>query len=225
MEDVPLERAISYPPNVVIEICRARICGQVIGAWKLCLEQFALQGTELRLEPRRGLVNDIFWSDAEKVSPSELLRLIPFIMTFLYFDKVWDWKEEKGGYIVRQMRRLGASADWSRERFTLDPDMSAAVTEAFVRLHEKASYFVVCSSQHFFRLPDFSRLVFEFPPKKDPCSQILNLYRRRSVSTCYHKVKPVAYASGCDTDLLYVHAYYYAMSPVVGVRRKRLDPP
>lgn len=51
--------------------------------------------------------------------------------------QVWEWKEDKGGYIVRQMRRLGASADWSRERFTLDPEMSAAVTEAFVRLHEK----------------------------------------------------------------------------------------
>lgn len=50
---------------------------------------------------------------------------------------MWEWKEDKGGYIVRQMRRLGASADWSRERFTLDPEMSAAVTEAFVRLHEK----------------------------------------------------------------------------------------
>lgn len=51
--------------------------------------------------------------------------------------QMWEWKEQKGGYIVRQMRRLGASADWSRERFTLDGDMSAAVTEAFVRLHEK----------------------------------------------------------------------------------------
>lgn len=56
-----------------------------------------------------------------------------------FLKKVWEWKEDKGGYIVRQMRRLGASADWSRERFTLDPEMSAAVTEAFVRLHEKAS--------------------------------------------------------------------------------------
>ncbi|CAM9542848.1 unnamed protein product [Pylaiella littoralis] len=54
-----------------------------------------------------------------------------------FLEKVWEWKEDKGGYIVRQMRRLGASADWSRERFTLDPEMSAAVTEAFVRLHEK----------------------------------------------------------------------------------------
>lgn len=44
--------------------------------------------------------------------------------------------QEKGGYITKQMRRLGASADWSREKFTLDPDMSSAVTEAFVRMHD-----------------------------------------------------------------------------------------
>jgi valyl-tRNA synthetase len=49
--------------------------------------------------------------------------------------RVWEWKAEKGGYIMNQMRRLGASADWSRERFTLEPDMSDAVVEAFVRLH------------------------------------------------------------------------------------------
>lgn len=54
-----------------------------------------------------------------------------------FLERVWDWKREKGGYITKQMRRLGASADWSRERFTLEPEMSEAVTEAFVRLHEK----------------------------------------------------------------------------------------
>ena len=54
-----------------------------------------------------------------------------------FLERVWQWKGEKGGYITQQMRRLGASADWTREKFTLDPDMSAAVTEAFVRLHEQ----------------------------------------------------------------------------------------
>lgn len=54
-----------------------------------------------------------------------------------FLEKVWSWKEEKGGYITKQMRRLGASADWSRERFTLEEDMTKAVVEAFVRLHEK----------------------------------------------------------------------------------------
>lgn len=54
-----------------------------------------------------------------------------------FLERVWQWKGEKGGYITQQMRRLGASADWSREKFTLDPDMSEAVTEAFVRLHDQ----------------------------------------------------------------------------------------
>lgn len=54
-----------------------------------------------------------------------------------FLERVWQWKEEKGGYITGQMRRLGASADWSRERFTLEPSMSQAVTEAFVTLHER----------------------------------------------------------------------------------------
>jgi len=50
-------------------------------------------------------------------------------------ERVWAWKEESGGAITRQMRRLGASADWSRERFTMDEGLSAAVLETFVRLH------------------------------------------------------------------------------------------
>lgn len=54
-----------------------------------------------------------------------------------FLERVWQWKEEKGGYITTQMRRLGASADWSRERFTLEDDMSDAVKEAFIRMHDK----------------------------------------------------------------------------------------
>src|SRR6202161_1917729 len=54
-----------------------------------------------------------------------------------FVERVWAWKEQSGGTIGRQMRRLGASVDWSRERFTLDPELSQAVTEAFVRLHEQ----------------------------------------------------------------------------------------
>ena len=54
------------------------------------------------------------------------------------FEKeVWDWKDEFGGQITRQIRRLGASCDWNRERFTLDEGLSKAVREAFVRLYEK----------------------------------------------------------------------------------------
>lgn len=53
-----------------------------------------------------------------------------------FLEKVWQWKEESGGNITRQIRRLGSSVDWSRERFTMDEGLSEAVKEAFVRLHE-----------------------------------------------------------------------------------------
>jgi valyl-tRNA synthetase len=53
-----------------------------------------------------------------------------------FLDKVWEWKAQSGGNISRQIRRLGSSVDWSRERFTMDEGLSEAVKEAFVRLHE-----------------------------------------------------------------------------------------
>ncbi len=54
-----------------------------------------------------------------------------------FVERVWDWKEHSGGRITQQLRRLGTSVDWSRERFTMDPDLSHAVTEVFVRLHDE----------------------------------------------------------------------------------------
>ena len=54
-----------------------------------------------------------------------------------FLDRVWQYKEEQGGAITSQLRSLGASADWTRERFTMDPALSVGVSEAFVRLHEK----------------------------------------------------------------------------------------
>lgn len=53
-----------------------------------------------------------------------------------FVDKVWEWKAESGGTIVRQLRRLGSSCDWSRERFTLDEGLNAAVRKVFVQLHK-----------------------------------------------------------------------------------------
>lgn len=53
-----------------------------------------------------------------------------------FLKQVWEWKEQSGGTITRQIRRLGSSVDWSRERFTMDEGLSTAVQEAFVRLHE-----------------------------------------------------------------------------------------
>jgi valyl-tRNA synthetase len=54
-----------------------------------------------------------------------------------FLEQVWKWKEHSGGTISAQMRRLGDSVDWSRDRFTMDPPLSRAVVEVFVRLHEE----------------------------------------------------------------------------------------
>ena len=68
--------------------------------------------------------------DAQKVSRHDLGRE-------KFLEKVWEWKEQSGSTITRQIRRLGASIDWSREYFTMDPKLSKAVVEVFVSLHEQ----------------------------------------------------------------------------------------
>ncbi|KIF81189.1 valine--tRNA ligase [Noviherbaspirillum autotrophicum] len=68
--------------------------------------------------------------DAQKISRHDLGRE-------KFLEKVWEWKEHSGSTITGQMRRLGASTDWSREYFTMDEKMSKAVTEVFVRLFEQ----------------------------------------------------------------------------------------
>ncbi|RJG02221.1 valine--tRNA ligase [Noviherbaspirillum sedimenti] len=68
--------------------------------------------------------------DAQKVTRHDLGRE-------KFLEKVWEWKEQSGSTITGQMRRMGASTDWSREYFTMDAKMSKAVTEVFVRLYEQ----------------------------------------------------------------------------------------
>ncbi|AON52729.1 valine--tRNA ligase [Herbaspirillum seropedicae] len=68
--------------------------------------------------------------DAQKVSRHDLGRE-------KFVEKVWEWKEKSGSTITGQMRRMGASTDWAREYFTMDPKMSKVVTEVFVRLYEQ----------------------------------------------------------------------------------------
>ncbi len=54
-----------------------------------------------------------------------------------FIERVWQWKAESGGHIITQLKRLGCSCDWSRERFTMDEGLSRAVREVFVRLYEE----------------------------------------------------------------------------------------
>ncbi|MDB5793984.1 MAG: valine--tRNA ligase [Noviherbaspirillum sp.] len=68
--------------------------------------------------------------DAQKITRHDLGRT-------KFLEKVWEWKEHSGSTITGQMRRMGASTDWTREYFTMDEKMSRAVTEVFVRLYEQ----------------------------------------------------------------------------------------
>jgi valyl-tRNA synthetase len=68
--------------------------------------------------------------EAQGISRSDLGREA-------FVERVWQWKEESGSTITRQMRRLGASCDWERERFTMDEGLSRVVTEVFVRLYDE----------------------------------------------------------------------------------------
>src|SRR5882757_8701737 len=58
-----------------------------------------------------------------------------------FVERVWKWKQESGGQITKQMRREGASVDWSRERFTMDEGLSRAVREVFVRLYDEGQIY------------------------------------------------------------------------------------
>src|SRR5512133_2305706 len=80
-------------------------------------------GIATQLQVERMLVRE--GTSREAVGREEFLR------------RTWEWKKKYGGMIYNQIRRLGASCDWDRERFTLDAGLSRAVREAFVRLYEK----------------------------------------------------------------------------------------
>ncbi len=58
-----------------------------------------------------------------------------------FLEKVWEWKEKHGGIIIQQLKKLGASCDWSRERFTMDPEYSACVQAVFVDLFQKGAIY------------------------------------------------------------------------------------
>ncbi len=105
-----------------------------------------LQDILIRFERLRG--KDVLWQpgmdhagiatqnvverqlDAEGVDRREMGREA-------FIERVWAWKEESGGTITRQLRRLGASCDWSRERFTMDEGFSRAVIKTFVELYKR----------------------------------------------------------------------------------------
>src|SRR5450631_72976 len=101
-----------------------------------------------------------------------------------FVERVWKWKETSGGMIAKQMRRLGASVDWRRDVFTLDPGLSKAVTEVFVRLYEEGLIY------------RGKRLVNWDPVLKTALSD-LEVAAEEEPGSLWHLRYPLADGSGC----------------------------
>ncbi len=100
-----------------------------------------------------------------------------------FISRVWEWKAQSGGTITRQLRRLGASLDWTRERFTLDEGLSRAVTEVFVRLYREGLLYRA------------KRLV-NWDPKFHSAISDLEVENREVKGTLWHIRYPIAGEEG-----------------------------
>ena len=95
-----------------------------------------------------------------------------------FLKRVWAWKEESGGAITRQLKRLGASCDWSRERFTMDEGLSQAVLEVFVTLH-KLWIATPAATSSISTTPSKER------PTTGPTLRPSSVWRRRALRRCW----------------------------------------
>ena len=105
--------------------------------------------------------------------------------------KVWEWKAQSGGQIMQQLRRLGASLDWTRERFTMDDDLSRAVRTLFVRLHEDGLIY------------RGKRLVNWDPVLKTAISD-LEVENREESGFMYHVRYPFVAGQGLDGEYMHI---------------------
>ena len=122
--------------------------------------------------------------------------------------RVWKWKEENGGRIVEQMKRAGVSCDWSRERFTLDPGLSRAVREAFVRLYEKGLIYQ-------------GDYIVNWCPRCQTALSDLEVEHEESEGSLWHIRYPVV---GLDEDIIVATTRPETMLGDTGVAINPLDP-
>ena len=100
-----------------------------------------------------------------------------------FLERVWQWKKESGGTITRQLRRLGASLDWPRERFTMDEGLSAAVREVFVTLYKQGLIYR-------------DRRLVNWDPKFQSAISDLEVENREVKGSLWHVRYPIADAPG-----------------------------
>jgi valyl-tRNA synthetase len=100
-----------------------------------------------------------------------------------FIDRVWQWKQHYGGAILEQMKRLGASVDWSREYFTMDDDLSIAVREAFVRLYEQGLIYR-------------GKYIVNWDPVQQTAVSDLEVTHEERIGKLYHVRYPLADGTG-----------------------------
>ncbi len=103
-----------------------------------------------------------------------------------FLDRVWTWKKQYGGAITDQMKRLGASVDWAREYFTMDDNLSSAVTEAFVRLYEQGLIYR-------------GSYIVNWDPVQQTAVSDLEVEHRETAGKLYYIQYPLADGSGSIT--------------------------
>jgi valyl-tRNA synthetase len=131
--DKPPYCLVIPPPNVTGRLHVGHVLGRAIE--DTLIRRARMQGYEALWVPgmdHAGIATQVVverFLREQGIEPRELGREA-------FVERVWSWKEEYGGQIIDQMKRMGASCDWQRERFTMDEGLSRAVRVAFVRLHD-----------------------------------------------------------------------------------------
>jgi valyl-tRNA synthetase len=133
--DAPVYSIAIPPPNITGELHMGHALQHtimdVLTRWKRMQGYRALwlPGTDHAGISAQRVVKNLLW-EQEKKTPHDLGRAA-------FVERVWEWKRKSGGKITEQMRREGASVDWSREAFTMSDELSAVVRDVFVRLYEQ----------------------------------------------------------------------------------------
>jgi valyl-tRNA synthetase len=122
------------PPNVTGSLTMGHLLGEAVR--DLILRWQRMEGREVLYVPGMDHAGIATQNVVERMLEEQGSRRAE-LGREAFVARVWAWKEEYGGLILRQLRRVGTSADWSRERFTFDPGYSRAVLLVFQKLHEK----------------------------------------------------------------------------------------
>jgi valyl-tRNA synthetase len=134
-KDKPSYTIVIPPPNVTGQLTLGHVLNNTMQ--DVLIRKKRMEGFNVLWQPGTDHAGIATQNVVEKALAKEENKTRHDLGREEFLKRVWDWKETYGARILRQLKRLGASCDWSRERFTMDDDYSDAVREVFVNLYEK----------------------------------------------------------------------------------------